>query len=149
VDGLAQAFGPSSFEAEAPAVDDGLVADIEVVQAGAAVDGEPRFPGAEDGDVPGVAVGELTEGGPCLVALGGRADGVRGDEAHAPEQGVGDDAFAPEEVVLVVAEGEVGQGVAPVAGHDGACPRQVGPETGAAGDGRAEGEPAGGDDEPE
>ena len=82
-------------------VDDRLVADVDLVHPGRPVEREPVLGGPHDREHPAPAVGESAEGRPGLGAFGRRADRVRRYEANPAVDGVGDDAVAVEEALLV------------------------------------------------
>ena len=103
---------------EGRTVHDRLVADVEVVEPGRAVDREPRLAGADDPDRPTPALGVGAKGAEGLGPLGLGPDGVGRDERDAAVDGVGDQGVAEEVELLVVAQREVVERAAAVATHD-------------------------------
>ena len=120
--GLTQPLHVAAREGEALQIDDGLVADVDVVHATGPVEREPLFTGTHHRDHPTPAVGEASERLPGLLALGLRPDGVGRNQADAAVDGVGDEAVAVEEPLLVAAKGEIVERSFAVAAHDVAGP---------------------------
>ena len=124
--GLAQALHVPAGQGEFVHVDDGLVADVDVVHPRGPVDGQPVLAGAHHADDPPPVVGEAAERGPHLLLLGEGPDGIGRDQADAAVDGVRHHGVAVEEPLLVAAQGEVVQRSLAVAPDDvpGACLRR-------------------------
>ncbi len=118
VDRLAEPLHLPALEREGPWVDHGLVADVDEAHPRRLVGRQPLLARAHDAEAPAVAVDVAPERIPDVPALGEGADRVRGDEAHAAEDRVGDQRVAMEEPLLVVAQGEVVERAGAVAADD-------------------------------
>ena len=96
---------------------DRLVADVDRAQADRVPVGEVLARDAEHGDAPGVRVAVAREVGQQRGRGRSIADGVAGYERNAADGAIGEEgrALLVEEVRLVAAQREVGQGVAAVA----------------------------------
>ena len=129
--GLAQTLLAAAGQRESWNVHHRLIAEVDVVHARIPIHGEAVLPGTHHRRDPSVAVGETPERHPHQLPLIDRSDRVGGDEADAAVDGVGHQAVAMEEPLLVAAEGEVVEGRRPVPPHD-----VPGPELGGASGGQ-------------
>ncbi len=128
--GLAQPLHVLAGQCERLDLHHRLVAEVDVVHPRVAVDGQPLLAGAHHRGGPAVVVGELAERPPHLLALVQGTDGIGGDEADPAVDGVGDQAVAMEEPLLVRPQGEVVECRGAVAAHDVAGPELRGPARG-------------------
>ena len=127
VDRLAKALLVAAREVEVGQRHDRLVADVERPHAAGPVGRQPRPVRTQHTDDPAAGVGEPAEVGPRHGPLARWADRIGGHEAHPAMDGVGDEGLAGEVMLLVVAEGEVVEGAAPVGIDEAAGPddRQI------------------------
>ena len=120
VDGRADRLHVAALEAEVPAVEDRLVAEVERMEAALAVHRRRVLADGEERRLPALlgAIGEeLVE---HLADVLGRPDRVRGDHRVTADVGVGDQRLpvGGEEVALVAAQREVGERVRAVGADD-------------------------------
>jgi len=92
--------------------------DVEVVEAGRAVDREPILTGSNDADRPAPAFGVRAERAEGFGSFSFGSDGIGRDQRHAAVDGVGDEGVAEEEELFVVAQSEVIERPSSVSAHD-------------------------------